>query len=122
MNFTNFEFYTAQYKYDGSDRLDITVKGQDPFGKIFAPTWNMVTNLKDGYIRKEEYAVDYISLLDIIVTPVWKKLLSLRSVTFVCFCNPDDFCHRFLLAYYLKNKGATYLGERSIEGNSKHST
>jgi len=33
--------YTAQYRYSGLDRLDITVKGQDPFGRVFAlhGTW-----------------------------------------------------------------------------------
>ena len=40
--------YTAQYRYPGMDRLDITVKGQDRFGKFFAPTWNMVSGFKKG--------------------------------------------------------------------------
>ena len=26
--------YTAQYKYAGDDRLDITVKGKDPMGRL----------------------------------------------------------------------------------------
>ena len=30
--------YTARYRYSGNDRFDITVKGKDPIGRIFAPS------------------------------------------------------------------------------------
>lgn len=50
-------YITAQYRYSGNDRLDITVKGNDPIGKIFAPTWEMVRLYKEykneiNYIRE----------------------------------------------------------------------
>ena len=34
--------YTAQYRYSGLHRLDITVKGKDQVGRVFAPSWDMV--------------------------------------------------------------------------------
>ena len=40
------KIYTAMYSYSSSDRLDITVQGKDPIGKIFAPTWGMVMEYK----------------------------------------------------------------------------
>ena len=49
------KLYTAQYKYSGDDRLDITVKGKDAIGKIFAPSWKMVMQSKQGKMTREEY-------------------------------------------------------------------
>jgi len=40
------QLWTAQYRYPGPHRLDITVKGRDPIGKMFAPTWDMVKQYK----------------------------------------------------------------------------
>jgi hypothetical protein len=40
--------YTARYRYSGNDRLDITVKGKDPIGRIFAPSRKMVMGSKEG--------------------------------------------------------------------------
>ena len=53
------KLYTVQYRYFGPDRLDITVKGKNPTGKIFAPTWKMVMKTKSGEMTWEEYKQTY---------------------------------------------------------------
>jgi len=108
------EVWTAQYSYNGPDRLDITVKGQDPLGKYFAPTWKMVMECKKGKISEEEYTEQYLSLMRRSWQErpnVWQELLSRKRVVLVCFCKPGSFCHRVILAKLLEKYGAVYKGE-----------
>lgn len=95
--------YTAQYRYVGSDRFDITVKGQDGMGKHFAPTWNMVTDLKNGAMTEQEYVRRYLQILDAIPVHVIDWFLSAETRTLVCFCPEEAFCHRNILVHHLKN-------------------
>ena len=53
------DVYTAWIRYNGPDRLDITVQGKDPVGGVFAPTWDMVRDYKKGVkLGKVEEAID----------------------------------------------------------------
>jgi len=107
--------YTAQYRYNGEDRYDITVKSGN---KIFAPTWNIVMDYKNNIITAEEYTKEYHNLM---VKSYynnlneWNKLLNEEQITLVCFCKSGDFCHRLLLAEYLSKLDAEYLGERNLK-------
>jgi len=107
--------YTAQYRYSGLDRTDITVKGMDPYGKYFAPTWNMVTGIKDGSISEEEYIKQYLQILEEVPTYVFDWLLKPETRTFVCFCSKEAFCHRNILVKYL----IQIFGNRLIYGGFK---
>lgn len=109
------KLWTAQYRYSGPDRLDITVKGQNRIGKVFAPTWDMVKKYKSGEISNEEYIKLYKSLMiQRCATDfeAWDWILSQDEVTIVCFCKKNTFCHRYLLAKILVELGARYMGER----------
>ena len=111
------EVWTAQYRYPGPYRLDITVKGQDQFGKLFAPTWEMVSTyhksartLADQQIYIEKYHTLILNVIN--RNPeAWKKLLAMKQVVLVCFCPAGEFCHRNILIYYLQQYGAVYHGE-----------
>jgi uncharacterized protein YeaO (DUF488 family) len=109
------KFWTAQYRYSGDDRIDITAKSEDKIGKLFAPTIQLVFNYKDGYITQDEYIEQYMDLLTKSFKNhklIWEKFLDMNiTVVFVCYCKADTFCHRLLLAKVLDNMGATYLGE-----------
>lgn len=110
--------YTAQYRYSGHDRLDITVKGKDMLGQFFAPTWDMVTGLKNGKINEDRYERDYRELMLESWNKFqhkWQELLAREEVTLVCFCSPGAFCHRLLLASYLERSGAVHMGERNLK-------
>lgn len=119
--------YTAQYRYPGRDRLDITVKGNCPAGKLYAPDWDMVTGFKTNNYTEEEYTGMYYKLL----IDRWKthghemiKLVEIvngtpdmpaRDLTLVCFCPAGSFCHRHLLvAFLIHNFGVDYGGEREF--------
>jgi len=120
------EIFTAQYRYKGDDRVDITVKGNPEH--VLAPTWKLVKNLQDGKITQWEYSLGYFSLIvlracntdpfhrDSLTSMRWDEDANLRkSITLVCFCPPDTFCHRILAARLLENMGlGVYRGERIL--------
>lgn len=94
--------YTAHYRYSGSDRTDITVKGQHPEGKLFAPTWDMVMGVKKGTVTEDKYVELYLDILkNKVPVSAWNWLLSEPVRTLVCFCPKDAFCHRNILVNYL---------------------
>lgn len=112
------DIYTSQLKYSGGDRLDITVKGQDPIGKHFAPTWEMVKSIKNGTISQELYTLAYVGLMlnsQYVTAPkLWEQIRTLypHRITLVCFCPAGTFCHRVLLAKIFQNIGwGEYKGE-----------
>ena len=104
------------YKTKGKNLpvLDITVKGKDPLGKYFAPTWDIVMDLKNKIINEEEYTIQYHKQM---VNSYkkhkdkWEELLIKDKVVLICFCGVGKFCHRYILAEYLVKLGATYEGE-----------
>lgn len=112
--------YTAQYNYDGKDRIDITVKSAPEKYKIFAPTWDMVMEFKrtgDTGIYKFLYS----DILDWALTQKFDTINEIvkqacdSSVTFVCFCPPKSFCHRVLLSQWFENNfHIKYAGERGL--------
>lgn len=120
--------YTAQYRYQGQDRIDITVKGSHIVGKAFAPTWAMVDGYKKGSISAAEYEEQYYDLLTerwandaLDIRNVTDKLVTLfgpvgRDITVVCFCPAGKFCHRHLLVRWLTYNWPTtqYGGERHV--------
>lgn len=111
------EAWTAQYKYNGPYRLDVTVKGQDPIGRMFAPTWAMVTAYKASNkteADKQLYINHYHKIiLDVIKNhrKEWDTLLARKYVVLVCFCAAGEFCHRNLLMHYLAQYGVICHGE-----------
>lgn len=123
MNHQLHTIYTAQYRYSGPDRVDITVKGQDPNWKEFAPTWDMVMGVKNGTMTKQRYvelyhpSLDNTSIIGNVSVQTWKKLLDMETATFVCFCPQLDFCHRNILVNYLVNA----FGDRITNGGFRTS-
>jgi hypothetical protein len=100
--------YTSHYRYSGPDRVDITVKGQDPRWKVFAPTWEMVMGVKNGTMSEAEYIKRYVATLARVRDSTWDTLLQMEEATFVCFCLKDWFCHRNILIHHIVES----LGER----------
>jgi hypothetical protein len=101
MNTSLTSIYTAHYRYSGEDRVDITVKGQHPEWKLLAPTWGMVMGIKNDTMSEDEYIAKYLKMLDAVPISVWNKLFQMSTITLVCFCNKDAFCHRNILTNYI---------------------
>jgi hypothetical protein len=105
---TRLKVWTAQYRYSGKDRIDITAKSAVYPWNIFVPTWEMIFEYK--YVRKYKVIID--KAFETHSQQLSNLLKSDRTITLVCFCRPGDFCHRVLLAKHFESLGATYLGER----------
>lgn len=92
--------YTAHYRYAGLDRFDITVKGNDPLGKYFAPAWEMVMNYKKGIFTEQQYVEQYIPILQKLPLNIINEFLTPQERTLVCFCKENAFCHRNIVVNY----------------------
>jgi uncharacterized protein YeaO (DUF488 family) len=115
------KIYTGRMWFKGPHKLDITVKGQHPVGRLFAPTWDIVMGHKRGEITDAEYTEVYHSLMVKSYREhhqVWDEILNRKYVVFCCYCRADKFCHRFILAGYFEKLGATYCGE--VPSTSKY--
>lgn len=109
----SLKVFTAQYRYGGPDRLDITVKGGT--AKAFCPSWDMVMGYKNKTLSEAEYTIKYIKLMEeskIKYPEIWNELLNKESVTLVCFCANNSFCHRYILRDILVKMGAEYVTNR----------
>lgn len=107
--------WTAQYRYSGNDRFDITVKGRE--NMEFAPTWDMVLSHKNKTMSDEEYTKIYKEMMRksyVKNKNKWEKLLKRDEITLVCFCKKYNFCHRYILKDILVKMGAVYMGERGF--------
>jgi uncharacterized protein YeaO (DUF488 family) len=87
------------------NKLDITVANASGWAKLFAPTWDMVHNVKEGRITEKQYTAQYREILDALPVKAYRTLYrfgyTLKGITFVCFCRDDQFCHTHLLIDYL---------------------
>lgn len=96
--------YTAHYRYSGPDRLDITVKGQHPFGRVLAPRWEMVMAVHNNGVSAHRYYMDeYWKILESVPMKVWDEMLTEKQITLVCFDPEDAFCHRNLVVEYMRD-------------------
>jgi uncharacterized protein YeaO (DUF488 family) len=113
------KIYTSNIDYNGSDRLDITVKSGD---LDFAPTWDMVMGHKNRKLSDEKYISMYTELMNISFEKhrkKWDWLLSQDRITLLCYCKKGKFCHRKVLAeiLHLNFKDACFIGELDSKGN-----
>jgi len=107
--------YTGCIKNYTPYNFDVTRKSGH---LVFAPTWEIINDYKDGYITKEDYTRQYIAMLIESYENYreeWEELLQRDLVVLVCYCKHHiSFCHRYILAKFLKVLGAEYLGEIDI--------
>lgn len=78
--------------------LDATVKTGD---KLFAPSWQIVTDVKSGRITEEEYTRQYTAQMRASYKSHkfhWLEQLKQEHLAIACFCPPECFCHRHILA------------------------
>ena len=128
--------YTAQYRYSGPDRMDVTAKANNSF----SPPWKLVSAYKNAEARASQlvdkakaeelmrdakllYRADYLNGLvnkikgDPLGVGNLLHYVKEHDLTLVCFCNvkKTGFCHRILAAEYLRDTyGIEYKGEREL--------
>lgn len=113
------EIYTSQYRYSGENRFDITVKGNDNLGHHFAPSWRIVMDVKKGNITERDYENIYTRIAHKALenARLMNELNELfpKKIVLVCFCKSNSFCHRYILARIMEEKGfGKYLGEKGV--------
>jgi hypothetical protein len=127
---------TSRITYSGSDRLDITIKSASTIeGKLFAPTWEMVTGVKAYHgdtrfpnvtpISSEEYDQRYYQLLRERYAKnkqLFIDLIHRESVVLCCFCNSPENCHRRLAADILSKLAAHHSIAVKLGGESDRET
>lgn len=115
------DIFTAQYRYTGPDRLDITISTKNTtWGRAFAPTWEIVRGHKNKVLSDEAYTRQYHRLMheSRVQHPAhWEYLFGLKKIVLVCFCTPGAFCHRVILANMIQSFttiNSTYHGEIQV--------
>jgi uncharacterized protein YeaO (DUF488 family) len=82
--------------------LNTTVKCGD---LTFAPTWEIVMDVKHGRISQETYTERYTQLMRESYKryrAAWLEVADMPTVAIACMCPPGKFCHRHLLADMFK--------------------
>jgi uncharacterized protein YeaO (DUF488 family) len=127
--------YTARIGHPSPHALDITRKSGDAFGKVFAPSWEILLealatfDALKGRDPRDEWVLRHTRLAWWRYVPkyleemrasyrhnraMWDDLLARERVVLTCYCTDPDRCHRTILAAaILPRLGATYLGEEA---------
>ena len=105
-------FYTSTIRYSGDDKLDISAKSST-IGRIFAPTWEMINNVKNNKISEKEYVKLYIDMMkhSYESNNKWEEFLTKDKLVLCCYCPPLTFCHRYILTDIFIKLGCEYKGE-----------
>lgn len=113
----NMKIYTIQLakwrkaKTLGIPHLDTTSKSGV---EELAPGWAIVFPYKNNEIDDKEYERLYNIRLDMLSQrhqEYWESLIKQETVCLACYCRAGFFCHRHLLAKYIKR----YAEQRGVE-------
>ena len=97
--------FTAQYSYNGPDRVDITWKANT----ILSPTKALVYDYKYKGLTEDGYTLAFYHLLmdKMAMYPGMFQAAAThyaeRDVTIVCYCAKGAFCHRHLAAQFMNH-------------------
>ena len=72
--------------------------------KSLAPNSELLRGYKDGKISKEEYTKVFTEEVLFKLTKEKIDELYKKDVVLLCACKKEDFCHRFLIRDYVKEK------------------
>ena len=113
--------YFAQLKkYEAAGLIPISICGKAPDWynglqyKVLAPKWAFFKEWKEGsYKGDNEYYIEHFNaevLSNITARKVIRDIESLSGVSskdiiLICYEKPGDFCHRHLVADWLKENG-----------------
>ena len=85
----------------GMPVIDITVKSGN---KVFAPSWDMVSQYKTGNMSIATYEKLYKEMMRMSYQnhkEEWLSLLNNKEIALGCYCPAGEFCHRLLLPLML---------------------
>ena len=82
----------------------------------FLPDWSIVDGIKKGKITEQEYTEKYLEKLNTFQITK-ENIEALNNSVLLCFESPEKFCHRHILANWLKDKAYGFGLEINIEEN-----
>lgn len=108
--------YFANIKKLPKDVVPISICGKAPEGytglqyKKLAPSWSIWSEWKYDHHNNEIYTARFNNeiLANLDVNIVMRQLLELtggKSFCLICYEKPQDFCHRHLVADWMKSVG-----------------
>ncbi len=119
--------YTSNYARQGNNPLALSISRKPPnwfIGNqllLVAPTWDIIMAGKTGKITHEQSTQLYLKLLQTRnIDP--SIITNLPDGTMLlCYESPTDFCHRHILADWVKNKTGIVIEEwRNENEQSTH--
>ena len=88
--------------------LDVTRKSGGPFAQQYlAPSWELLQAYKRRQLTSEDYAVEYMAMLESVRAELLAKLTEIlgklqpTDLILGCYCGHGEFCHRHLLQRWL---------------------
>lgn len=105
-------YYARSSFYEEQGLTLISISGKCPQGfkglhwKFLAPTWNIFSNWKKGYISDDVYTQQFFEqILSKINIPLFKeKLQQVQNPILLCY-EKQGFCHRHLVKDWLNSIG-----------------
>ena len=95
---------SVSFKPSGMPVLDVTARSAVGELRRLAPTWDMVTDSKAGKLGHITFTRLYSQILDEADLPHmartihrWARRFHVPTITFMCYCRDEDFCHTHLL-------------------------
>lgn len=104
------KLYTSNYARNGSNpnAVAISIRPPDWYrGRTYAdlaPTWEIVMGVKQGTITNDEYTRRYKLILSKLDPHTTVNNLG-EGAILLCYESPDKFCHRHLVAEWLRGAG-----------------
>lgn len=73
---------------------------------VFAPSTKLLLDYKNGKVSNDEYKVQYVEQLNSLEAEGKIKVLeNLNGCVLLCYEKTGDFCHRHILAEWLRERG-----------------
>lgn len=113
--------FTSNYARDGEDPNAVAISVRPPKwykGKhypLLAPTWKIVHEKQQGIINDEQYTELYFKILEMRKLNVVEVLEDIgENAILLCYEKSDDFCHRRLVADWIKRETGVDVPEKSL--------
>lgn len=109
MIYTGYFARLKYYQSNGLTPVRISNGGNDIvelYVSVFIPDWSIVISHKNGLISNDQYRKHYMNQLDSIDKNSLSSViteLDNRNAILLCYEAPGKFCHRHILAEYIRN-------------------
>lgn len=116
--------FTSNYARHGNDPNAVAISVRPPSWytgrryKLLSPTWEMVNDINNGRIDELQYAAQYMELLETRKLTAEQVIADVgENAILLCYEKPGDFCHRRLVAAWIKQETGIVVPEKYFYDN-----